>query len=203
MNQAVAAKETQRVVAESRKSDTANPGPIGLLGFGMTTILLNLHNAGFFPVTATIVVLGVFYGGIAQIIAGILEYRRGNVFGMAAFVSYGFFWHCLVGIWLLPATGIPALQAPSPANMACFLGLWGIFTAFMFVGTLNSNKTLQFVFGSLTILFALLVAHFAFESAAAGIAAGWVGIICGASAFYLGVAEVLNEKCGREVLPIG
>lgn len=184
-------------------NNTANPGPIGLLGFGMTTILLNLHNAGFFPVTAAIVVAGIFYGGIAQIIAGILEFKRGNVFGMVAFVSYGFFWHCLVAIWLLPATGIPALAAPSPANMACFLGLWGIFSGFMFIGTLNSNKALQFVFGSLTVLFALLVLHFALESHAFGIAAGWVGIVCGASAFYLGVAEVLNEKCGRKVLPIG
>lgn len=203
MNQPTELNQKHQVVAEVRMNDTANPGPIGLLGFGMTTILLNLHNAGFFPVSVAIVACGIFYGGIAQIIAGILEYRRGNVFGMVAFVSYGFFWHSLIAIWLLPASGLPALQAPSAANMACFLGLWGIFTAFMFYGTLNSNKTLRFVFGSLTVLFALLVAHFALESATAGVAAGWVGIICGASAFYLGVAEVLNEKYGREVLPIG
>jgi len=183
--------------------DTANPGPIGLLGFGMTTILLNLHNAGFFPVSAVIVASGIFYGGIAQIIAGILEYRRGNMFGMVAFISYGFFWHCLVAIWALPATGIPAFQAASPANVAWFLGLWGIFSAFMFYGTLNSNKTLQFVFGSLVLLFALLVLHFALESKTIGIIAGYVGIVCGSSAFYLGVAEVLNEKCGRQVLPVG
>lgn len=182
---------------------TANPGPIGLLGFGMTTILLNLHNAGFFPLSAAIIASGIFYGGIAQIIAGILEYRRGNMFGMVAFVSYGFFWHCLVAIWLLPATGIPALAAPSPANMACFLGLWGIFSGFMFFGTLGGHKMLQFVFGSLTILFALLVLKFALGSETIEHIAGYVGIVCGASAFYLGVAEVLNEKYGRTVLPIG
>ena len=76
----------------------ANPGPLGLMGFGMTTILLNIHNAGFFPVMTAIVSMGIFYGGLAQVIAGILEFRKGNTFGTTAFTSYGFFWIALVGI---------------------------------------------------------------------------------------------------------
>ncbi|MFL9598738.1 acetate uptake transporter, partial [Aeromonas veronii] len=67
----------------------ANPAPLGLMGFGMTTILLNIHNAGFFPISAMILAMGLFYGGVAQIIAGIMEYKRGNTFGVTAFTSYG------------------------------------------------------------------------------------------------------------------
>ncbi len=203
MNQAVQATQQQTQVTAAKALVTANPGPIGLLGFGMTTILLNLHNAGFFPVTSIIVAMGLLYGGMAQIIAGTLEYRRGNTFGMTAFVSYGFFWITLVGIWLLPALGMPQVQKPSAAGMAAFMTVWGVFSAFMFYGTLNSNKVLQFVFGSLVVLFGLLALHFALESETLAVIAGYEGIICGASAFYLGVAEVLNEKCGRHVLPIG
>ncbi len=107
----------------------ANPGPLGLAGFGMTTVLLNLHNAGFFPVTSAIMVMGVFFGGLAQIIAGILEYKRGNTFGTVAFISYGFFWMALVGIWTLPAVGV--VQPVSAIDMGWFLALWGIFSVFM------------------------------------------------------------------------
>jgi uncharacterized protein len=76
----------------------ANPGPLGLLGFGMTTILLNIHNAGFFPVSAMMLSMGIFVGGIAQVIAGILEFKKGNTFGMTAFISYGMFWITLVSL---------------------------------------------------------------------------------------------------------
>ena len=79
----------------------ANPAPLGLMGFGMTTVLLNLHNAGFFELDDTILAMGIFYGGLAQIIAGIMEFRKGNTFGLTAFTSYGFFWLSLVAIVLL------------------------------------------------------------------------------------------------------
>lgn len=79
-------------------NNIANPGPLGLMGFGMTTILLNIHNAGFFPLTSVILSMGIFYGGIAQIIAGIFEYKKGNTFAATAFSSYGLFWLSLVGL---------------------------------------------------------------------------------------------------------
>src|SRR5512136_3301191 len=80
----------------------ANPAPLGLMGFGMTTVLLNIHNAGFFPVSDMIIAMGLFYGGIAQIIAGLMEFKKGNTFGTTAFTSYGLFWISLVALWLLP-----------------------------------------------------------------------------------------------------
>src|SRR3970040_605348 len=84
----------------------ANPAPLGLLGFGMTTVLLNLHNAGVFPLGSMILGMGIFYGGIAQIIAGVMEWRKGNAFGTTAFVSYGFFWLSLVALLVLPELGL-------------------------------------------------------------------------------------------------
>ena len=183
------------------QSATANPAPLGLMGFGMTTVLLNLHNAGFFPVTTAILAMGIFYGGIAQIIAGILEFRKGNTFGMTAFISYGSFWLTLVAIFLMPATG--HVEATSPSFLACYLGVWGVFTLFMTIGTLKGPKALQFVFVSLTILFGLLAIAKATGSTTVMTIAGWEGLACGASAIYLAMAEVLNEKYGRTVLPIG
>ena len=80
----------------------ANPAPLGLMGFGMTTVLLNIHNAGFFPISAMILAMGLAYGGMAQVIAGILEFKKGNTFGVTAFTSYGFFWISLVFLILMP-----------------------------------------------------------------------------------------------------
>ncbi|WP_291969440.1 acetate uptake transporter [Candidatus Symbiopectobacterium sp.] len=178
-----------------------NPGPLGLMGFGMTTILLNLHNAGFFPLSSIILSMGIFYGGIAQIIAGLLEYKKGNTFGVTAFTSYGAFWLTLVGILMLPKMGLA--EASDAQFIGVFLGLWGVFTLFMFFGTLCANRALQFVFASLTLLFALLaIGNFTGNHGLLTIA-GYEGIICGASAIYLAMAEVLNAQFGRTVLPIG
>lgn len=181
-------------------TNTTNPAPLGLAGFGMTTILLNIHNAGFLPLTTVIVVMGLFYGGLAQIIAGIMEFKKNNTFGFLAFTSYGFFWIALVGIWYLPEIG-PVKKA-TPTEVAAFLAMWGIFSFFMFIGTLKANRALQVVFGSLVILFALLVAAKLTENETIEHIAGFEGIFCGGSALYLAAAEVLNEKFGRTVLPI-
>lgn len=183
------------------ESKLANPAPLGLMGFGMTTVLLNIHNAGFFPISSMVLAMGIFYGGAAQVIAGIMEFKKGNTFGTTAFTSYGFFWLTLVGLLVMPKLG---WTEPTPPDfMGCFLALWGIFTLFMFLGTLKSNKALQFVFLSLTILFFLLAVHDVTQIACIRTVAGWEGIICGASAMYLAMAEVLNGQYGRTVLPIG
>lgn len=180
----------------------ANPGPLGLMGFGMTTVLLNLHNAGFFPdLESAILAMGICYGGIAQVIAGIMEFRKGNTFGTTAFTSYGFFWLSLVCIWALP--GVGGSVATSKTFMGWYLALWGIFTLFMFFGTLKANRGLQFVFFTLTVLFFLLALRDFLGSESIGRIAGFEGILCGASAIYLAMAEVLNEQFGRTVLPIG
>ena len=180
---------------------TANPAPLGLMGFGMTTVLLNIHNAGFFPIGAMILAMGFFYGGIAQIITGILEYRRGNTFAVTAFISYGLFWMTLVALIVAPKTGL--VQATPPAFMGWYLFMWGLFTFFMFIATLKANRALQSIFLSLTVLFALLAVRDWTGSALIGAIAGFEGIVCGAIAIYLAMAEVINEKFGRTVLPIG
>ena len=182
---------------------TANPAPLGLMGFGMTTMLLNFHNAGFYPMDTMILSMGIFYGGIAQMIAGIMEWKKGNTFAATAFTSYGMFWLSLVGLVLLPKTSL-GVGGPSPdAAMPAFLGMWGVFTAILFIGTLRLNRALQVVFGSLTVLFALLALGDASGNELITHLAGWEGLFCGASAIYAGLAQVLNEVYGRTVWPLG
>lgn len=179
----------------------ANPAPLGLMGFGMTTILLNIHNAGFFPISAMILAMGLCYGGLAQIIAGIMEFKRGNTFGVTAFISYGTFWWSLVFLLVMPTMGLA--EATPAAYMGWYLLMWGMFTLFMLVGTVNYPRVKQFVFASLTVLFFLLAARDFTGSTLIGTIAGFEGIICGASAIYLAMATVINEQFGRTVLPIG
>ncbi len=189
-------------VAVTKLADTtANPAPLGLMGFGMTTVLLNLANAGIFELGSMILAMGAFYGGIAQIIAGIMEWKKGNTFGTTAFTSYGLFWLSFVGLLTFPKMGI--CEAASSTGIVAYLIMWGIFTAVMFVGTLPTNRALQFVFASLAILFFLLAAGDITHNAALKTFTGWEGVVCGASAIYTALAQVLNESLGKTVLPLG
>lgn len=183
------------------KDSTANPAPLGLLGFGMTTVLLNLHNAGLYELNSMILAMGIFYGGLAQIIAGIMEWKKNNTFGTLAFTSYGLFWLTLVGLIVFPKLGW--IAATSKGAMGAYLLLWGIFTLILFFGTLRLNRALQFVFLSLTILFFLLAAGDFTGNSFLTCIAGWEGIVCGASAIYAGLAQVLNEVYGRVIWPLG
>ncbi len=182
------------------KDTTANPAPLGLLAFGMTTILLNLHNAGFFALGTMILAMGIFYGGIAQVIAGIMEWKKKNTFGTTAFLSYGLFWLSLVGLLVMPKLGWG--EATENGAMVAYLSMWGLFTLVMFFGTLKANNALQFVFASLTVLFLLLALGDAFQSTVIKTIAGYEGIICGLSAMYAGLAQVINEQFGRTVMPL-
>lgn len=184
------------------KDITGNPAPLGLLGFGMTTVLLNLHNAGFYELNTMILAMGICYGGLAQIIAGMMEWRKGNTFATTAFVSYGFFWLSLVALIVLTKLGW-AVKSDDTA-MAAYLAMWGLFTGFMFIGTLRLSRALQIVFASLTILFFLL-AYGDFTNASPGFKhfTGYEGIVCGFSAIYTGLAQVLNELFGKSILPLG
>ena len=185
------------------KDTTANPAPLGLLGFGLTTVLLNLHNAGFYELNAMILAMGICYGGIAQIIAGIMDCKKGNTFATTAFISYGFFWLSLVALIVLPKI-IPAIAPANEISMAAYLAMWGLFTAVMFLGTFRLNRALQVVFGTLTVLFFLLAIGDA-TGAGAGFkhATGFEGLLCGFAAIYTGLAQVLNELAGKIVLPLG
>lgn len=182
------------------KTKLANPGPLGLLGFGMTTVLLNLHNAGLLPLSIVIVAMGIALGGLAQIIAGIRELKQGNTFAGTAFTAYGLFWWSLVLIWANPFAGI---EAATPVAMGYYLLLWGIFTFFMFIGTLKHNRATQVVFGSLTVLFILLaVGDFTGNHTITTIA-GFEGIFCGLSAIYNAMGQIVNAEYGKSVMPLG
>ena len=186
-----------------QKDTTGNPAPLGLLGFGMTTVLLNLHNAGIFELNAMIMGMGIFMGGIAQIFAGLQEWKKNNTFGATAFTAYGSFWLSLIVLWVLPKTSFGAAFKSSEVAVGWYLLMWGVFTLFMFIGTLKLNRVLQIIFGSLTLLFLLLAISDFTSNASLKIFAGYEGIACGLSAMYGCFALVLNEVYGRIVLPMG
>ncbi|MDY0294108.1 MAG: acetate uptake transporter [Candidatus Methanomethylophilaceae archaeon] len=186
-------------VTDTPTNFVANPAPLGLLGFGMTTVLLNLHNAGMIPLDAMILSMGIFFGGLAQMIAGIMEFKNRNTFGATAFTSYGMFWMSLVFIKLGVAEGM----SPDPATMGAYLVMWGILTLFLFIGTLRLNRALQVVFLTLTVLFFALAAGDFTGMAEITVAAGFIGILCGLSAMYAAFGQVLNEVYRKTVLPLG
>ena len=205
-------KESRTLTTEDVKcmsEKLANPAPLGLLGFGLTTVLLNLHNAGLFGLDTMILAMGLAYGGLAQVIVGIMEFKRGNTFGTVAFTSYGLFWWSLVLLLVLPNSALfPGFNAPTEMAMAAYFFMWGLFTFAMFFGTLKANRALQFVFMSLTILFFMLTIReltgnpTLFGTFTFNTLTGIEGVICGLSAVYLGFAEVLNEAHKKTVLPI-
>ncbi|BAW31363.1 MAG TPA: acetate uptake transporter [Methanothermobacter sp.] len=179
---------------------TANPAPLGLLGFGMTTVLLNIHNAGLIPLTSMILAMGFAYGGIAQILACAMEYKKGNTFATLAFGSYGLFWWSLVFLLLLPK--LTGIEASDPASLAAYLFMWGLFTLIMFIATLKLNRGLQVIFISLAILFFLLTIGELTGSKLVTMIAGYEGIFTGASAIYVGLGEVINEVYGKDIVPL-
>ncbi len=183
----------------------ANPAPLGLMGFALTTILLNIHNAGFYELNSMILAIGIFYGGISQLIAGIMEWKKNNTFGTLAFTSYGAFWLTLVFLWLIPAVfpDLGLAQAPNETAMAWFFVFWGLFSGYMFIGTLKLNRALQVVFGLLTILFFLLAIRDFGGGAYWGKIAGWEGILTGLAAAYTAAAQIINESFRRTILPLG
>lgn len=183
------------------KDTYANPAPLGLAGFGLTTVLLNIHNAGLFPLDMMIVAMGIFYGGLAQIVVGIMEFKKNNTFGTTAFTSYGFFWISLVFIWLAPEAGL--IGKPSATSMAFYLGIWGMFTIFLFAATFKMVPAMRWLFGSVVVLFALLTLANITGSQLLHTLAGIEGVICGSIAIYIGMGQLLNQYYGKVVMPMG
>jgi succinate-acetate transporter protein len=183
------------------KDTVANPAPLGLMAFGMTTVLLNLHNAGLFGMNTMILAMGVFYGGLAQVVVALQEYKKNNVFGATAFASYGLFWLTFVAMLAFPKW--MGIDGPTSTAVGWYLLAWGVFTGLMFIGTLRINVSLQVVFGSLTILYVLLAISEWTGNASLAKIAGWEGIFVGLSAMYGSIAQVWNEVYGQTVLPLG
>lgn len=180
--------------------NTANPAPLGLCAFGMTTILLSVHNAGFTALSSPILAMAIFYGGIAQVIVGIMEWKKNNSFGMLTFGSFGFFWISFAAILMLPVLGLA--KGPQPVELAVFLAMWGIFALGLFICTLKMHRLLQVTLAAVVLLVALLVAAQLTGSSLVLNAGGIVGIIAGALALYMGMGQVINEIYGRRVLPV-
>lgn len=175
----------------------ANPGVLGLACFGFTTILLNVHNIGWIPSTMPIV-WGFFWGGAAQVIAGLIEARRGDTFAFTAFISYGFFWIGLGFAFLMEWLGVIVLDKPS---LAWTMIAWGVFSGYMSVASLRISRAHSILFVTLTVLFGLLAGHF--FGIIPAYAAGIEGIFVGANASYLSAAILMKTMYGRWILPIG
>jgi uncharacterized protein len=192
---------------------TANPAPLGLCGFALTTFVLSSVNAGFIipqGVGATIVIgLALFYGGVAQLLAGMWEFRAGNTFGATAFSSYGAFWLSFAAI-LIPGTGVLAsFTTKSGTLMPVFgtaVGLyllgWTIFTGLMFLGTLRSNVALIAVFGLLFLTFLFLAIGNLGGSNGVVAIGGWLGILTALVAWYTALAGILASGRNAFTLPV-
>jgi succinate-acetate transporter protein len=180
--------------------NTANPAPLGLCAFGMTTILLSLHNAGFTGLSSPIVAMALLYGGVAQFVVGIMEWKKKNSFGMLTFGSFGIFWITFAALLMLPALNLA--KAPTPAELAAFLAIWGIFAFGLFVCTLRMHFLLKVTLAFVVLLVALLVAAQLTGNPLILTLGGITGLIAGGLALYMGMGQVINEIYGSRVLPV-
>jgi succinate-acetate transporter protein len=197
----ISLRQARAVAATIIRDTSTNPAPLGLMGFGITTILLNLANIGVLAVGSAVLVAGLAIGGLAQLVAGVMEWKKRNTFGTVAFTAYGLFWLSLVALIVMPRFGLA--DAADRSGMAAYLFVWGLFSVVLFVATLKMNRAVMIVFFALTLLFFLLAIADATGSATLQRVAGYEGILCGLGAMYIGAAQILNEVWGRSVLPVG
>jgi succinate-acetate transporter protein len=193
-------------MADAPPPTPANPAPLGLAGFGLTTVVLSSINAGLLPgdtpnLIAVVVPLAFAYGGVGQIIAGVLEYKNNNTFGTVAFTSYGLFWWWWA--FLQWTAGAGWIKAPAANAVGVALLMWGVFTLYMWIPTFRLNFCLWTVFLFLWITFFLLAGGDLGMGIAWRHAGGYVGLLTGVDALYLSFAEVTNATARRVVLPVG
>ncbi len=188
-------------LASVQTAKPANPAPLGVAGFGLTTIVLSIINAHWLSAAdvSAVVPLAFAYGGVGQIIAGLLEYRNGNTFGTVAFTSYGLFWWWFA--FLQWTTGAGWIKPPDGTGVGITLAMWGVFTLYMWIATFRSNLGLWTVFLLLWITFFLLAGgSLGYPTGTIG---GIVGVLTGIVALYVSFAEVTNASFGHVVLPLG
>lgn len=192
-------------MSEDKNTNTiADPGPLGLAGFALTTFVLSMTNAKLVPETihTTFLTLGLFYGGIAQMLAGMWEFKKNNTFGATAFTSYGAFWLALASVVVFEKLKLIDFGPDRNIAIGLFLVAWTIFTFYMWIGSFKLNNALIFVFTTLLITFILLdLAEF--KLIASSVPAGLMGLVCAAGAWYTSAAGIINGTYGRIVLPIG
>lgn len=180
--------------------NTANPAPIGLCAFGMTTIMLSVHNMGITALASPIIAMALFYGGLGQVIVGIMEWKKNNTFGLLTFGSFGFFWISFATLLILPELGLS--KAPGPGEFAVFLGVWSILAFGLFICSFKIHKVLMITLLVLVVTFILLIAAQLTANSSILTLAGVMGIIPGALALYMGLGQVINEVFGRKVIPV-
>ena len=182
----------------------ADPGPLGLAGFGITTFVLSMINANLVREGATPVVLGLAfaYGGLAQLLAGMWEFRRGNTFGAVAFTSYGAFWISFFIPRDLRREADPA-DRDDRARSACICGHGGSSPTYMFFCSFTRSRAVSAVFFALAVTFILLGIGRSGGDVSIVHAGGWAGLVTAAVALYTSCAEVMFSAYGRWVLPVG
>ncbi|MCO5382035.1 MAG: acetate uptake transporter [Methanosarcina barkeri] len=180
---------------------TANAAPLGFTGLGLAAVLLSLSYIGVYPVGSMIVSMSIFLGGFAQVFAGIMCWKKGDVFAGTAFSAFGLFWFSLAGLIVMPAIGW--IEASSGMAMAAYLFIWGVYTFVMLIITMKIGvRALQVVFLTLFILFMLLAVVNATGSSGLLVVAGYVGLLLGLSSMYTALAMVMNEVHGKTVAPL-
>ncbi|WP_321507723.1 acetate uptake transporter [uncultured Methanoregula sp.] len=184
------------------KDITAGAGALGLLGYGMAGVLASLANTGMIESGSMIISMAIFMGGFAMFTAGLMEWKKGNTYGMAAYSCFGLFWFSYAALLLLPALGIVKGTGGAGA-MAAYLALWGLFTLITFICALKLSNALAFVLGTLTLVFFLEAAGAATGTGMFTVLAGYIGILSGLAAIYTAVAPVINDIYGKTVAPIG
>lgn len=195
------ASNNKRSIVEI-KDITAGAGALGLLGYGMPGVLLGLANAGIIQAGSMILAMAIFMGGFAMFTAGLMEWKKGNTYGMAAYSSYGLFWFSFAALLLMPVLGL-AKDTGGAGAMAAYLALWGLFTLILFIGSLKMSRALQFVLGTLALVFFLEAAGAATGTGMFTIIAGYIGVISGLAAIYTALAPILNDIYGKTVAPLG
>ena len=183
---------------------TANPAALGLVAFGLTTVLLSLVNAGVLPAAGgdVVIPLALVFGGLMQIFAGVFEFKLGNTFGMTAFLSYGAFWWWFAFLLLFSHNGWIDITAAGPTVGVALL-LWGLLTLYLWIASFRLSKIVFLIFLTLWITFGLLGLGAINGSAGLGQAGGYLGILCGALAIYGSFGIVTNATFGRSVVPLG
>ncbi len=189
--------EVQPTVVVSK----ADPAPLGLAGFAMTTFVLSFTNAGFIGASSVMVVLGLAlaYGGLAQLLAGMWEFRNGNTFGATAFSSYGAFWISYAAIVFLFLPGLKSADASGA--LGTFLLAWGIFTTYMWIATLRHAWPVMVVFFLLAATFYILAYGAYQNNTNVNHIGGYVGILTAIAAWYASASTIINESFGRQLLP--
>ncbi len=186
------------------ESGVADPAPLGLAAFALTTFAFSIVNAGFLgePAVNHFIPLALIYGGLAQFVAGMWEFRNQNTFASTGFTSYGAFWIAL-GILEIFARQLGIAEEQVPIALAWTFTAWAIFTLYMWLASWGINAALGIVFTLLLATFILLAAAEFTEATLMVRIAGWVGILTAISAWYVSAADVLNDTYGRTILPVG